>query len=60
MTITHRIEGDSSSIVVFDVTKVQTHTRTKDRTKQWLFLDVMASLQLLDYPQSTKNDNFVY
>ena len=38
----------------------QSGLRTKERTKQLLFRDVMASLQLLEDSQNLKYDNFVY
>ena len=34
--------------------------RTKERTKQWLFLYVMASLHLLEGSQDPKYENFIY
>ena len=40
--------------------KVQSFLWTKEYTKQWLFLDVMAYLQLFDGSQNLKYDNFVY
>ena len=52
MTITLLIDGNSRSIVF--------SKKTKKRTTQWPFLDVMASLQLIENSQNPKYDNFVY
>ena len=38
----------------------QSHLWTKELTKQGLFLDVMATLELLEDSQDPKYDNFVY
>ena len=44
----------------FRRSKVQSHFRTKECIKQWAFLDVIASLQLLEHSQNRKYNNFVY
>ena len=40
--------------------KVQSQLRTKERTKQWLFLNVKVSFQLLEDSQNPRYDNSVY
>ena len=55
MTITLRIDDGSRSIVVFEeLSSNQTFG------PKWLFLNVMASLQLLEDSQNPKYDSFVY
>ena len=52
MTPTQSVAGIDSFEIIFDL-------RIKERTKQWLFLYLTASLQLLEDPQSPKYDYFV-
>ena len=59
MTVMLQIDGVSRSIAVFGEVSPN-DTLGPKRTKQWIFLDVMASLQLLEDTQNPKYDNFVH
>ena len=56
MTITLRIDGDSGSIADFE----EIRSNQTFGPKSAPFMDVMASLQLLEDSQNPKYDNFVY